>query len=152
MPEKFKVSLAVEVEADDPLHAAQSAYELLRFSSTRPRRFSVSHPKIQEVIGSGRSLVVELPKENPCGRIPARVDDGEVCCPHCDSENTRYVEDIGQYGPMFVKDGLAVSWGGDLDVDEEGDDPRVLCFGCGRESDLPSGFHWAEAPPAPDLS
>jgi hypothetical protein len=144
--------VTVEVEADDPLHAAQSAYELLRFSSTRPRRFNVSHPKIQEVIGPGRSLVVELPKENPCGRLPAQIDDGEVCCPHCDSDNVRYVEDIGQYGPMSVENGTAVCWGGDLEIDEEGDDPRVLCFGCGRESELPPNFHWAEAPPPPVLS
>lgn len=144
MPEPYTVTWTVQIDAEDPLDAAQVAYEKLRYAESRPRRFCVSHPRIAEALGSGHTLTVELPKENPLGRPLATVKDDGVCCGHCGSENTRYVEDVGQYGPMFVQDGAPVCWGGDLEVDEVGDDPRVLCFGCGRESELPPDFRWAE--------
>lgn len=144
---RYTLTWMTEIEADCPLQAAREAYELLESPSTRPRRFTVSNPKLQEVLGPGQALAVELPKENPRGRLVARVEEDGVICPYCDSDNTHYVEDVGQYAPLSVEDGHPVCWGGDLEVDEEGDDPRVLCFGCGRDSELPPGFYWAEVPP-----
>ncbi|HTG36532.1 MAG TPA: hypothetical protein VLB76_26745 [Thermoanaerobaculia bacterium] len=146
MAEPYTVTWTVEVDAEDLVDAARRAYEKLRHTESRPTHFDVKHPKITEALGPGYryTLVVELPKDNPLGRPPAVVKDDGVCCGHCGSENTRYVEDVGQYAPMSVQDGVPVCWGGDLEVDEIGDDPRVLCFGCGRESELPPNFRWAE--------
>ena len=68
-----------------------------------------------------------------------------VLCGHCGSEKTYYVEEVGQYGPLWAKNGRPCCWSGDLEVDEVGDDPHVLCFGCGLESRLPPDFQWADA-------
>jgi hypothetical protein len=116
MADRYTVTWTVDIEAEDPLGAAREAYAHLYSLRSRPRRFMVGHPKITEALGPGHALAVELPKENPLGRLPARIEE----------------------------DGVSISWGGDLEVDEVGADPRVLCFGCGRESGLPLNFRWAE--------
>jgi len=138
---EYHVTWTVTVASTDPVSAAREAYEMLRTLEKRPTRFEVaySHPGCE----LRYSHPVELGRENPLGRPEATFDNDAVLCPHCGSDNTRYIEDVGQYAPLFVRNGRPVAWDGDLEQDEVGEDPRVLCLGCGLESRLPDSFDWA---------
>jgi hypothetical protein len=138
---EYAVTWTVKITSTDPVSAAREAYEMLRTVEKRPTRFEVvwNHPGCE----LRYAHPVELGRENPLGRSEATFDNDAVFCPHCGSDNTRYVEDLGQYGPLFVRNGHPAAWSGDLEQDEVGEDPRVLCLGCGVESKLPASFDWA---------
>ncbi|HEY3569940.1 MAG TPA: hypothetical protein VGP73_18545 [Thermoanaerobaculia bacterium] len=141
MEQEYHVTVTLSVTTDDPATAAREAYDLLRFPRTRPTRFTVRYR--QSGIDLEMKHPVELGTDNPLGRPDIRIEDGLVLCGHRGSEKTYYVEEVGQYGPLWVKNGHATCWSGDLEVDEVGDDPHVVCFGCGLESRLPPDFQWA---------
>lgn len=89
-------------------------------------------------------MPIELGTENPLGRPKAHIAHDAVLCGHCESDNTLYMEDVCQHAPFVVQDGLPRCSITDLEIDEEGADPRVWCLGCGQESMLPDGFAWKD--------
>jgi uncharacterized CHY-type Zn-finger protein len=147
-PQIFEVICQTRVEATDPVEAARIAFNWLRYQQSRPTRFMVGRWRTMGPYREGYSLPIELGSENPYGRPKAYVEDGAVLCGHCDSDNTRYIEDVSRYAPFTVRDGVPTSCATDFEADEDGGDPRVWCFGCGQESMLPDGF--ALEPVCPD--
>lgn len=137
----FRVVWEIDLEADNALEAAQAALE-----AQRPGRVSVFDFTVTPTLSDGRcgsSQAVRLPEDNPLGRPLAQVCGEEVCCGHCGSVNTRYVEDVGQSARLWARYGIAFADSADLEPDEDGDDPRVWCVDCNRESVLPLLFQWA---------
>jgi hypothetical protein len=137
----FRVVWEIDLEADNALEAAQAALEAQRRSRVSVFDFNVT-PTLPDG-GSGSSQAVRLPEDNPLGRPLATVCHEDVCCGHCGSVRTYYVEDVGQYAPMWSRYGIAFADSGDLEPDEDGNDPRVWCLNCNGESVLPLLFQWA---------
>lgn len=137
----FRVVWEIDLEADNAFEAAQAALEAQRRNRVSVFDFTVT-PTLPDG-HCGSSQAVRLPEDNPLGRPEANVCGEEVGCGHCGSTNTRYVEDVGQSAPLWARYGIAFADSADLEPDEDGDDPRVWCADCNRESVLPRLFQWA---------
>jgi hypothetical protein len=137
---EYDVTWTVKITSTDPVSAAREAYEMFRTAGRRPTRFEVAynHPGCE----LRYTHPVELGKENPLGRPDAVIDEKFIRCGHCESENTRYMEDVRQCAPLGVEDGVAVGYSADFERDELGEDPHVICLSCGLESKLPASFDW----------
>lgn len=137
----FRVIWQTDIEAQNAFLAAEAVLE-----AQRPCDVSVFNFEVFEILPDGRSGPVQAvrpSKENPLNRPESVICGDSVCCGHCGSANTRYVEDVGQSAPLWARFGVAFVRGDDLEADEDGDDPRAWCLDCNRESQLPRLFQWA---------
>jgi hypothetical protein len=135
----YRVTWRVDVEADGPLDAAKAARTVL----LGPDTIGFESVEIGRLVGEEyvpEGYVLTFPGTE---RPQARIEDENVCCGHCGSSDVRYLEDIGQHGRFFVRDGIAWVDGSSLIADDDGNDPRVWCVDCSEESDLPEPFQFA---------
>lgn len=135
----YRVTWRIDVEADGPLDAARLAHE----AQLDPDTIGFESVEVGQLVGEEyvpEGYVLTFPGAD---RPQARIEGEEVCCGHCGSSDVRYLEDIGQHGLFFVRDGIAVVDGSNLSTDDNGNDPRVWCTDCGDESELPQPFQFA---------
>ncbi|HEY3569939.1 MAG TPA: hypothetical protein VGP73_18540 [Thermoanaerobaculia bacterium] len=130
---------ATKVEAETPLQAAQQACALQRNPYKADNRFGIQYLKDGHLYDEE----IDLGQENPLGRPAAVVSGDEVCCGHCGSPLTEHLEDTGRHTPLFARFGVAFASLSGRHVYDDGDDERVICGTCGRESELPLSFQWA---------
>jgi hypothetical protein len=132
------ITWKIEIEAETPLHAARAALAIQRDPLSTATEFEVGYQEN----GSWKEDVIDLDLDNPLGRPPAVIKDEEVCCGHCGSADTRYVEDVGQFCRLWVENGIVYASG--LSVEQETDslNARLWCCDCGEESELPAEITW----------
>jgi hypothetical protein len=144
----YRVIRSLDLDEPTPLDAARKTLAAHRDPFDMPLRFEVV-PLLQTPDGpvpDGSPVEIDLDLDNPLGRPLAVIKDEEVCCGHCGSKNTRYLEDAGRYSFMWVEHGTAYSQKTALTADYEGNNPRVWCAECSKESLLPDPFELLEPP------
>jgi hypothetical protein len=138
MSATYRVRWVIDLEATTPLAAAIQALGIQRTPGSSATVFTIS----REVGGVVTEEEVDLGEENPFRRPQSTVTRETVLCGHCGSAETFYVEDVGQYARLWAEDGTARCSGADLQTDEDGDDPRVWCIMCNKNSVLPRQLTW----------
>jgi hypothetical protein len=138
----FQITWTIEVEADTPLAAAREALRCQRDPYNMATEFEVTYANEGRVV----TEEIDLGYDNPFGWPEATIEGNEVCCGHCGSKDTRYLEDAGRYSFMWAEHGTAYSQKTALTTDYEGENPRVWCAECSKESTLPDPFELLEPP------
>ncbi|HTG36533.1 MAG TPA: hypothetical protein VLB76_26750 [Thermoanaerobaculia bacterium] len=134
--QEFLITWTVEIEAETPLEAVREALRCQRDAYNMENLFGVGYYKDNR----WHDEEIDLGYDNPFGRPPAVIEGDEVCCGHCGSRNTRYLEDVGQRSFMWADNGTAYASKDSVTADFDGADPRVWCAECGGESELPNPF------------
>lgn len=133
---KYRIIWTIDLEAESSLEAAIQALGIQRTPGSTATVFTVTSEE------TWVAEEIDLGEDNPLHWPQSRIEEGSVLCGHCGSGDTFYVEDIGQYARLWAEDGVAFCSGGDLQADDDGDDPRVWCIGCNEVSLLPKPFQW----------
>jgi hypothetical protein len=133
---RYAVRWETTVETVSPLSAARYALAMQRNPEGSATAFEVAEE------GQAPALI-DLGSQNPLGRPPCSLINDDVCCGHCRSANTRYIETVSQYAPIWIRFENVYANSAELEADDDGVDPRVWCADCGLESELPDSFTWA---------
>ena len=120
--QEYLITWTVEIEAETPLEAVQAALAMQRDPYSMEHLFGVGFYKNNR----WHDEEIDLGYDNPFGRPPAVIGGTEVCCGHCGSTESRYLErsaNTRSCGPRTP---------GMRDTDriltmEEGSNPRVWC-------------------------
>lgn len=134
--QEYLITWTVEIEAETPLEAVQAALAMQRDPYSMENLFGVGFYKNNR----WHDEEIDLGYDNPFGRPPAVIGGTEVCCGHCGSTETRYLESISQYSYVWAANSLAYASTDRILTMEEGSDPRVWCGRCGKESAWPESF------------
>ncbi len=85
---------------------------------------------------------IRKPKKARLKQAKISKQHGTVLCPHCKSDDLRYIEDEITVRRLAGIEGGKLTIDSHFDCDGDGQNPRLLCVECGRESSIPKGLEY----------